>query len=146
MTKRSTLISLLDVALYVQREIAHYQASRRNPRNPQLDPSWRRYDSSGFMAAILRDVFDNTAEEHPSEYLVKAKAFLTNAGMNPNAAHKLCNDTFNQMVDCISAQLPHLVFHDTSTEVYADMSGNWDVVITEFIKPMDDLFRTTIKL
>lgn len=132
MAKRSTVISLLDVALFVQHAIAHYQASRRGPRNPQLDPNWRQYDSSSFMSAILRDVFDNTAEDHPSEYMVQAKAILTNAGMNQQAAHELCNKAFDQIVDHVSIQLPHLVFHDKTNEVYADMSGHWDVIVTEF--------------
>jgi hypothetical protein len=134
MTKRSTVISLLDVALHVQRQLALYHASKRNPRNPEraIDPNWRSYDSSNFLTAILRDVFDNTAEDHPSEYLVQAKAILQNAGIDPRTAHQLCNETFDMMVAYISSQLPHLVFHDTSREVRADLVGDWDIVVTEY--------------
>ena len=135
MAKRSTVISLLDVALFVQRSLAHYQAQRRNPRFPEkvMDPNWRTYDSSSFLTAILRDVFDNTAEDHPSEYLVKAKSLLQNAGVDPRTAHQLCNDTFDMIVAYVSSQLPHLVFHDTTREVHADMVGDWDVVVTEYV-------------
>ncbi|BDD79527.1 hypothetical protein [Burkholderia phage FLC9] len=134
MAASSTLISLLDVALFVQRELALYKARKRNPRNPEvvLDPGWRNYDSSNFLLAILRDVFDNTCEDYPTEYLVQAKAILQNAGMDPRAAHELCNRTFDMVVIYISAQLPHLVFHDTSQRITADLLNTWDVVVTEY--------------
>lgn len=131
--KRSTVISLLDVVLVVQREVALYHASKRNPRNPEqyLDPGWRNYDSGAFMKAILKDIFDNTVEAHPSEYLVQAKAILQNAGMSHLAAHQLCNRVFDLVIDYIGATLPHLKLHDTTSDVYADMIGSWDVMVTE---------------
>lgn len=132
MAKRSTVISLLDVVLYLQHTVAYIQAARRNPRNPAVDPNWRRYDSGAFMTAILKDVFDNTAETEPSKYLVEAKAILQNAGLNHSSAHELCNRIFDQITDTLSAHLPHLVLHDVTQEVHADMIGNWDVMITEF--------------
>jgi hypothetical protein len=133
--KRSTVISLLDVVLVVQREVALYQASKRNPRNPEsvIDPGWRSYDSSAFMRAILKDVFDNTVEEHPSEYLVLAKSILQNTGMSHLAAHQLCNRVFDLIVDYIGAHLPYLRLQDASKEVHADMIGAWDVMVTEFV-------------
>jgi hypothetical protein len=135
MATRSTLISLLDVALFVQRELALYKARKRNPRNPVavLDQNWRSYDSSSFIVAILRDVFDNTVEDHPSEYLVQAKSILQNAGMDLRTAHELCNRTFDMIVIYISSQLPHLVFHDMKQQVTTDLLNTWDVMVTEFI-------------
>lgn len=84
------------------------------------------------MQAILRDVFDNTAEENPSQYLVQAKAILQNAGMAPQDAHQLCNHVFDMIVTHVSAALPHLVFHDQTRVVCADMMGEWDVMVAEF--------------
>jgi len=132
--RRRTVISLLDVALFVQREVALYQARKRNPREPEkvIDPGWRAYDCQPFMEAIIRDVFLNTCEESPSEYLVQAKAILQNAGMNHQTAHYVCNRAFDMIVDYVSSHLPHLTLGDTSAEVYANMMGPWDVVVTEF--------------
>jgi hypothetical protein len=134
MAASSTMISLLDVALFVQRELAMYKARKRNPSRPEvvLDPNWRNYDSSAFLVAILRDVFDNTCEDHPTEYLVQAKAILQNAGMDQRTAHELCNRTFDMIVIYISAQLPHLVFHDTSKTITTDLLNTWDVLVTEY--------------
>jgi hypothetical protein len=142
--RSSTVISLLDVGMFVQRELALYQARKRNPRNPEaaLDPNWRSYDSGPLLEALLKDVFDNTCEEHPSEYLVTAKALLQNSGMNHNAAHQLCNRAFDMIVDYIGAVLPHLKLSDTSTEAYADLTGTWDVVVTEFrARPVDPVYE-----
>lgn len=131
MATRRTLVSLIDIIMYLQFIVAHEQASRINPRHPNIDPKHRQYNCTAFMNAILRDIFDNTAEQHPNEYLRTAKAILQNAGLNPQIAHKLCNDLIDQIVMQISGQLPHLVFHDTTSEVYVDMVNEWDVLVTE---------------
>lgn len=154
--RSSTVISLLDVGMFVQRELALYQARKRNPRNPEsaLDAKWKSWDSGPLLEALLKDVFDNTCEEHPSEYLVAAKALLQNSGMNHNAAHHLCNRAFDMIVDYIGAVLPHLKLSDTSTKAYANLTGSWDVVVTEFPDymgvidsiPMEDLIHAPVRL